>query len=257
MNLLLAYPEEYRCGENYSATHILFPVEFNGQKYIAKKPRFFHPLIEGYYVFQDAFFYGSRKYAPLRSLWKEAEKLRQLNGCSAPHLVGYKNGTLIREYLEGTAFPQLLPEQQPSALEKGLEALIAIHENNVALGDAHVKNIFSGQRVCWIDLDGVFEEDPPFLLRAKALDLLKFVYSTYTVTKDKELTIKAAELVSHYPQQEVRICLNKLVTPGLGARRLWFPTRLSDEELNSEIKTKLRTQLSKYLAYSSLNPPNR
>jgi len=57
-----------------------------------------------------------------------------------------------------------------------------------------VKNIFVGDGIYWMDFDGVFDESD--LTRAKAIDVLKFVYSTYLTTRDKDTTTYSAELAS-------------------------------------------------------------
>ncbi len=57
-----------------------------------------------------------------------------------------------------------------------------------------MKNIFVGDGIYWMDFDGVFDESD--LTRAKAIDVLKFVYSTYLATRDKDTTTYSAELAS-------------------------------------------------------------
>ncbi len=57
-----------------------------------------------------------------------------------------------------------------------------------------MKNIFVGDGIYWMDFDGVFDESD--LTRAKAIDVLKFVYSTYLTTRDKDTTTYSAELAS-------------------------------------------------------------
>ena len=50
---LLRNPERYRCGPHYRASHIVFPVDFEGKRYVVKKPRC---VLRGYGFFILAFF---------------------------------------------------------------------------------------------------------------------------------------------------------------------------------------------------------
>jgi len=249
---LLKNPEQYRAGENYKASNIVFPVEFEGQKYIVKKPRMASSLIEPYYVLQDKFFLGTRILSTAHQrLGMEAEKLKSLNGLHAPRLVAYDNKILVREYLEGRDFRSLdSDEERKSALECAIEALIDIHMRGTCIGDAHVKNIFvRNSNACWLDMDGVYNgaaiDCNLTLIRfGAAMDLLRVVYSTYTATRNPNLTVYSAELVakngchvSDGRQTEVGRTIKWAVSKLQAGFGLWFATRMPrDGKLNNEIK---------------------
>ncbi len=55
---LLRNPGRYRCGKNYRASHVVFPVDFEGQKYIVKKPRWCQAIVNGYYAVQVILHYS-------------------------------------------------------------------------------------------------------------------------------------------------------------------------------------------------------
>ncbi len=228
MKELLENPEKYRTGPNYKATNIVFPVEFQGTKYIAKKPRTLATLANAYYTLQDKFFYGTRKLSTSKSRFQnEASKLEKLDGLYSPKLLAYENNTIIREFMEGRDFRSLSHNQdKKETLEKSLQALDAIHQKGIVIGDAHVKNILLGEneKANWIDFDGVFDESN--LKRSKARDLLKFIYSTYSATKSSDLTCYSAELTSTYSDKEVKETLKELADSAKSELRLWFPTRI-------------------------------
>lgn len=118
-----------------------------------------------------------------------------------------------------------------------------IHNHDVALGDAHIKNtLLTAHGVYWMGTAGVFQEGN--LTKAKAIDLLTLVYSTYTATRNDALTLYAAQRASKYHALKIRVAVRDLVTPGLSAPHLWFPTRLPlNDLLNQEIKRILRTSV--------------
>jgi len=232
---LLQNPEQYRIGDDYRGTNIVFPAEFEREKLVVKRPRFVGSLINVYYVFQDKFFYGTRKLSTGKQrLQREARCLERLDGLYSPELVVYEDGALIRRYLEGKDFRNLGSDsERQKALKDGFYGLKEIHGKGVVIGDSHVKNLFIGDDVYWMDFDGVFDESD--LTKAKAIDVLKFVYSTYSATRDNDTTIYSAELASKKTKGSVRNLIKGLV--GLSTGRLWFPTRLPlDGKLNEEIK---------------------
>lgn len=238
---LLQNPENYRCGDNYNGTSIIFPVEFEGDKLVVKKTRFLGSLINSYYFFQDKCFYNTRKLSTgERGLQREARCLERLEGLHSPKLVAYKDNILIREYLEGVEFRGLMKDKdKQKALENGFEALLDIHEKDVIIGDAHVKNIFIGNDVYWMDFDGLYNESD--IPKAKAIDILKFVYSTYSATRNKDMTKYSAELASKRINTEIRDIFKELVNRELNSGKVWFATRLPlDGRLNKEIKRILR-----------------
>jgi tRNA A-37 threonylcarbamoyl transferase component Bud32 len=241
---LIENAENYRIGNNYRATNIVFPVEFNGKKYVVKRPRtsVVSSLVQSYYFFQENLSLKNRANNSARlGLLREIEKLRELAGFHAPRLYGSdtEKPLIVREYLEGRDFRNLSSDEEiERTLEGAIEALEGIHEKGVMVGDAHIKNtcLTDEGEVYWLDFDGVFDESDA--VRSKAQDLLKYVYSTYTVTRDKDKTLYAAELVARgYQGKEVRESLSELVSGLESGLRLWFSTRLPlDGKLHEEIK---------------------
>lgn len=240
---LLKDPEKYRDGPNYRATNIVFPVRFRGSRLIAKKPRILSSLIEGYYSFQDLCFYRTRRLSTsYQRFQREARCLEKLGGFHSPILIAHDRRVLVREYLEGRDFRKLQSgTERRRALRRGFEALMEMHGKGVAIGDAHVKNLFlSGGATYWIDFGGVFDESD-FLL-SRAVDCLKFVYSTYSVTRDYYETIFSAEIVSKRIGGEIKRKVREIATPGHSSIRLWFPVRVPlSGRLNKEIKKILRS----------------
>lgn len=243
LDALLENPEKYRISDNYHASNIVFRVIWHeGNVYIAKKPRLLSPAINAYYVFQDKFFFGTRRLmGQKKALEREAEKMKTLDGLHSPKLIAYRNGILLREFLRGFHLrsPAIPDENRPGLLEMALEAMERIHSKSVAVGGAHIKNSFlrTDGSVCWF-LSGAYDESN--LTKAKAVDLLKFVYSSYTATRDGGLALHAARLASGYSNNEVKAFAKSLIEP-VSAARLWFPTRIPlDGKLNEEIKGILR-----------------
>lgn len=253
---LIEKPENYRAGDNYRATNIVFPVQFEGKKYVVKKSRAFpiSSLIQFYYRLQENRSFKNRVSSSARlglveeirklKVLGEIKKLGRLNGFDVPELYGYdeEKPLLVREYLEGKDFRGLSSDEEiKKTLEGALELVAKIHGKDVIIGSAHIKNAFLTDRgkVYWLDFDGVFDETDP--TKAKAADLLRLVYSTYTSTKDKDKTLYAAELVAkNYQEKEVKEVLKGLVSrlhPGFG---LWFSSRLPlDGKLHEGIKAVL------------------
>ena len=114
-----------------------------------------------------------------------------------------------------------------------------IHKKRHSIGDTHVKNAFQCKdRVCWLDHEGIYKREHS-IQQAHAKDLIKFVYTAYTATRNPDLAVFAAEKVKqNYPDKEVLETLgNYMQEKDFGALRLWFPTRLPlDGKLNKEIK---------------------
>lgn len=242
LDKLLRNPEKYRISDNYHASSIVFRVLYEGNTCIAKKPRLLSPVINAYYALQDKFFFGTRRLMRQgKALEREAEKMKTLDGTHSPKLIACRNSVLVRKYIFGFHFrsPAIPDEDRPGMLEKALEAMERIHAQGVAVGDAHVKNSFlrNDGVVCWF-LSGAYDETN--LTKAKAVDLLKFVYTTYTETRDEKLALRAAGLASDYSNNKVRAFARSLITP-VSSARLWFPTRVPlDGRLNNEIKGILR-----------------
>lgn len=174
---------------------------------------------------------------------EEARKLAELGSSTVtPGLIAYDGKTLVREYLHGRDFRHLgSDDERKRTLEGAIGGLEHIHDRGVTIGDAHVKNTFLGSdgKVYWVDFDGVFKTDQ---LQAMAQDFLKAVYSTYSVTRNPEITLYVAQLVTEkcsvpVVREELRRVVKE--TPrGLGQ---WFATRVPvDGKLDQEIRKILR-----------------
>ena len=240
LSTLFENPEHYRIGANYKATNIVFPVEFEGHKYIIKGLRnsSISQIIQCYYSFQEnlSFNYFRRDSARV-GLIREIRTLDQLGGLHSPHLFLADEGLpiLVREYLNGRDFRNLSSDVEiKRTLDGALDAMVEIHDNNVIIGDAHVKNTFlsNDERAYWLDFDFIGSA-------SKAQDLFKFVYSTYTTTRDKDKVIYAAELVKrNYEDGRVKQELKEMVSRAEMGLSLWFSTRLPlDGKLCQELKS--------------------
>ena len=150
---LLENPKLYRCGDNYRAINIVFPVMFEGEKYVVKKAGLLSSVVNLYYALQDGLFYQTRGVGTATErLQREASCLKSLAGCSAPNICAYNGNTIVREYLDGTPFRDLSDSKREIALMEGFSSLQAIHRKGVIVGDAHVKNILlSGYDAYFMD----------------------------------------------------------------------------------------------------------
>lgn len=239
---LLEDPERFRIGKNYRTTNVVFPVKFRNEKYVVKRPRFTNTMAYAWYASLDRLYYGSgMKFSTSRRAFeREIEKLRSLNGFCAPRLVTYADGIIVREYIDGQDIRNMHDGVRRMAVESGFNALVEIHKKDVVICDPLVKNfVYGDSGAYWTDFDGLFDESD--LVRIKAIDVLKFVYSTYTCTRDGFLTLHSVSLASSYPDKIVRDRIRELVSPGCGSFRLWLPTRLPlDGKLNERVKHLLR-----------------
>ncbi len=246
----LEHPEQFRDAPNYRATHIVFPIEIGREENlqgVVKMERQLNPAIQAWYLAQDRFFFGgTREWAkPGEALAREARVLEELAGYDvAPTLLAYddKRHVLLREHIVGRNFRELSDKGDlHNALTHGFASLEEIHTLGSVIGDAHVKNLnVQGGRARWLDFDGVYDENDK--TQAAALDILKFVYSTWTVTRSREHTLHAAGLAAGYSvDNAARERVLDLVSPGPSACTLWLPTRVPPHgRLNDEIKAKLR-----------------
>src|SRR3989338_1429277 len=216
-------PEKYRAGDNYTSnSNIVFPVEFQGTRLINKKPKIIATGVHTYYFLRSKF--GDRKLCKGReSIKNEARKLKQLEGLRIPRLYYNNSGIIIREYIDGKDFRQLENRGEIGrTLEDTLEIINKIHERGVAIGDCHARNIIFGENgTYYIDFDGKFDETD--MLRARALDIVKLVNSTYYITRDKALSIYAAEMAARTMRRETIEA----------ARNLLEERKISDEVLNT------------------------
>ncbi len=225
-------------------TNWVYRAKFQNLDVVVKKASSFADAAQVYYFLQDKFFYGGNRIlcSSERAIAREAQILEKLQGVNSPALFSYREGRLIRQYVEADGILDSDDEaHKKSNLGKSLEAVAIIHDKGVVIGDSHVKNsVIDNQGVVyWLDFDGEFDEFD--LVRAKALDLLRFVYSVYNFTREPSLTTYTAEQVRHYSEPDVMNLIRNLVTPGPSSLKLWFPTRVPlDEVLNRNVKEILR-----------------
>ncbi len=242
MQELIHNPEKFRIGDNYKASNVVFPVQFEGTKYTIKHARLLGNVIDAYYCLQDMFFYGNKSFSTSETrLSREAHCLKDLNGCNAPKLVAYEDGIVVREHLEGINLRELGDiSSMGRAIRQGLDAMLEIHEKGISIGDTHVKNLIKRNgSVKWLDFEGAYREQD--FLHSKAFDFIKFVYSTFTETRDADVTSYVAREVVKKIDDDVAGTISYFLDPGFSAARLWFPTRIPlDEKLNVQIKGILR-----------------
>ena len=239
---LIENPEKYRTNSNFRGTNRVFAVELDGKKFVVKRANLAASTAYLYYFLLDRLFYVSKRALTSASegLEREAEKLWHLNGLCAPRLVRHEGRTIVREYINGTDFRTLDPEYREAALISGIWTMEKIHERGVIIGDASVKNIvFAGGRSYWCDFDGDFNFCNSTL--GRAVDVLKFVYSTYTVTRDFGLVLFAANIAKNYTDRKTNDTIRELVTPGCSSVRLFLPTRVPVfGRVNEDLKEILR-----------------
>lgn len=250
-SLIFSCPEAFRKGEDFKATNKVFPINYLENKVIYKKFTCFSSLANGYYTFCDKFFYanqflyGNRQLSTKKSRFnREVSCLEKLNGQDAPRLIDYssEHNALIREYLEGNTFREYdkTDTDKLLRLEDAFDSLQRIHSKEIFIGDAHVKNIFidNNNNVYWLDFDGVFRND---LVESKAIDVLKFVYSTYTVTRSYDLTsINALNVRNNLKDENTKTKIKELLDKNPSPLRLWLPTRIS-KSAHKRIKDILRS----------------
>lgn len=236
--LIFSCPEAFKAGENFKATNKVFPINYRDGKAIYKKLTSFSSLANAYYTFCDKFFYanqflyGTRKLSTKRSRFnREVFCLKKLDGQDAPGLIDYsiKHNALIREYLDGSTFRdyEKIDTDKVLRLEDAFDSLQRIHSKNIFIGDAHVKNIFidDSNNISWLDFDGLFRDD---LIENKAIDVLKFVYSTDILTRSYDVTcINALNVRNNLKDEETKRKIKDLVDKNPSPLRFWLPTRIS------------------------------
>ncbi len=224
---LLQHPERYQIGSYRSFHNKVFPVYFEGEHYVIKKQRLTSSIARAYTGWQDKIFLNGR---PTICLENEARALQILQGCRAPKIIDFQDNILVREYLKGRDFRFLRFEsEQERSLEDGLEALKGIHDKGLIVGDANLKNLLLGENNCtyWLD----FEAAGTFSDESRAADVLKFIYSAYTITRNEELTLYAARLFAH---QYNFPAVGELLQHMPSGHKLWFATRISRNSLLPE-----------------------
>ena len=213
MHELLINPENYRIGPNYKASNIVFPVMYKGEKFIIKRPRITGDLTYLYYYLRDD--NGNRILSSSKEgMNEEARKLKILNGKFAPKLIEYDPNTAIecREYIDGEDFRRLKSyTDKKVAIEFAALGIREIHSRDVILGDATVKNVIltkTKDKALWMDFDGVFDEEN--IHEAKAKDILKFINTTYQLTRDEKLRQYARDIILELYKDRKVIDLVKL-----------------------------------------------
>ncbi len=245
MKELLQNPEKYRIGSNFRASNIVFPVNYKGRDYVVKKPRKLSSMINSYYSLQARHFYNDRKpCSGKEAIAQEISKLSKLEGICSPKLLAHNDSLLVKEYVQGFKLNQCNSIISKIAFfENAVVSLKWIHGHDMVVGDANIKNAIKNYKgFHWIDFDGVFDEQD--LTKAKALDLMKMVYSTYTVTRDIDYASYAAMAVRLYGDSKVKKKISELVNPGLGTFSAWFSTRAT-KKANKQIKQSLEMVCSK------------
>lgn len=238
----------YKIDKNLKATNKVFLANFMGNAVVVKQPSLLSTLANALYTLEDKFFFGTRKLSTVQQRFKrEVGILKKLEGFYAPQLLFNTNDIIVKEYLFGNDFRTLyrggsncpMRNRVTECLEKALEGMYQIHEQGIILGDAHVKNIFftENRESYWIDFDGVYDESD--LEKNKACDLLKFIYSTFSVSRNRILTNYSARIASQYPDQKIKDLASKLIEDKT-ALELWLPTRIPIfDNFNKEIKKRI------------------
>lgn len=235
---LLNAPKKFKEGKSYTATNVVFLVNYEGDSYVVKKPRSI-PIADAVYTLEDKLFFGTRKLSTTESRFRrEVEMLQKMDGKNMPKLIAYddSNWVLVREHLSEN-FRGLEDGKRESVLEQGLEALSEIYGTYGPLGDAHVKNLLvrGNGDVCWTGISGIFEDEHIW-----KSDLLKFIYSTWCVTKDEELTKYSAELVA---QKEKGLAVHLPERSSFFQRVAWWGSNripLLDDSLYHEVRQILK-----------------
>jgi tRNA A-37 threonylcarbamoyl transferase component Bud32 len=227
----LENPEQFRVGNDFRATHRVFPIEVDGNKYVAKMPGTVSAGALFKYYIQDHFSpFTSRLLGSVtESFSEEARKLDLLGGYCAPRLIGYNPNSLviIKDFVNGASLKDKINAgEETSGLEGAVGLIRAIHGRGVIIGDSHAKNVLFGKYspAIWVDFDGVFD-DTNFPL-ASALDLYQFLYSTYSLVRNSFVTESAARAVLGYGDHLVLDNLREMVDQTEPGVSLWFKSRI-------------------------------
>lgn len=245
-NFLAENPDVYRSGLSFqspNSTNNVFPIRFNCKDFIVKRPNYDTSLRYVKFFLYESLFYRSRRLStPAQGIRREAEMLKQLDGFYSPKFVAYDcaSTTLVREYIDGVNFEKLeTDKERAETLDQALASMELMHGRNIVIGDSNVKNIYKTKDgVCWGDFDGVFNNG----LVAMAIDVLKFVYSVWEITQNRDIIIHAAEATKNYSNARVKENIRRLVNPGHGNVRtgLYLGSPIS-HSLNENIKIILRS----------------
>ncbi|MBU1111694.1 MAG: hypothetical protein ABIG93_00210 [archaeon] len=230
-------------------------------RFIIKRSRPFQNIIESYYVFQDLFFFGTRKLSSVRERYRrEAEILQASEGLNVPLLTEYYDDepAIVRRYIPGRAFRQLESlEDKKLTLEGALQLFQEIHERGQVIGDGHPKNALLGgdRKVYWTGFAAIYDYNPndKFTVeRAQAIDILKLIHLAYQAISDKpenddtpveeyeeeryQIVEKLITSASKHPNREVRWNIKELLRDQEVWQCCWYATRLpKDGVLKREI----------------------
>jgi predicted Ser/Thr protein kinase len=263
--LLLRNPEQYRCGPNFRGTSFTFPVVFFGKKYVVKTidNETKRDMFERYCVLQDKFFFGMQFFRDAQTrLMLEARRLQELNGRHAPKIMIYDDSciveeysdpltndyhflsqinerrtkpSIVREFIDGKTLRELPDKDKAKTLDEAVVAMQDIHNHGIFF-DPHVKNLVaSANDAYWVEVGRAKKQGNP--TKAKAENLLKFIYSTYTFTRDRDMTLHSAEAVTrNYQEKSAVECASRLALANmtdfnyfsrcLKDAKAYFPTRV-------------------------------
>ncbi|MBT3297686.1 hypothetical protein HN385_02085 [archaeon] len=258
---LMRSPKGLRIEERFQSniSNQVFSVDLGNKKVVVKIPSFYGNIPETYYVFQDKFFYGTRELKSISSRYlHELNQLDALKGLNVPRLAHpnladyaksddcINSRIIIKDHIPGRTLQELQTYiELKKTLDGALDTIFSIHYRNRIVGDGHPKNSLLGNdgKIYWTGFANVYKLPENNLNKAKALDLIKFVYLSYKAIEgsNKQLTFHAAEKAASHPNEGVREELYKLVSPSLSPRRLWYPTRLPmDQKFHDKINHLLR-----------------
>ncbi|MFH1511012.1 MAG: hypothetical protein ABIF10_04930 [Candidatus Woesearchaeota archaeon] len=244
---LMRHPEKYKKAE-CSGTSFTYQVLFCGTAYIVSTSNTLSELKQMYCVFQDRKFFGLQRYmVPKMRAEVQAKRLQKLNGKHAPRILAYDDCKKYSEHYEGgkvsagsvirrQSRPVILREFVKGrnildtpfknwTLDAAVDSIKNIHAEGIIF-DPHIKNLVEHRpTVYWVEVGRIKDErDPDY---AKAENLLKFVYSTWTYTRSPELTVHAATAVKqHYREPEVIDHLRQMVTKLPDRLSMYFTTRM-------------------------------
>lgn len=248
---ILAAAIEQRPPKPYIGTHRVHQFSYSGEQVIWKQARKVAPIQNLVYAAQDWGFLGSRSFheTGLSMLKQEAKKLVALEDSVvqlAPYLYQFYSDqpALFKSYIGGTSFREMGLSTQKESIPHIVELVKRIHGEGIAIGDAHIKNAIrrvEDDAMLWLDFDGVFDEAD--LNVAKARDLVKLTYSTFTATRNRRLTLQIAETLADYGGYYVKQAAIELMNNKSWSPILWYATRVSPadhKEISAELLRSLR-----------------
>lgn len=217
-------------GRNYRGSHSIFPVRFEGENYVVKKPFYFavDKKIQQWYAFQEACFVGGRQViSASRRLEREQKKLQESAGEFMPAFIAYRPGLLIRKHIYGdTLFYFQHLRDKERFLEHAIQSLRQIHDQGLLIGDGHVKQVVRekiGHKAYWLP-SGAYDESD--LLQAQARETLKLIYSSFTATRDIHLALHTAKVIVELGDSRVVEKAAEMIERLNVGWKLYFSTRI-------------------------------